>query len=109
MRRFALLSRAVPFSSEADPAGRRRAASLLRVEPGIDLSGLLLQFERLGSMIPKIDLLCQSVLDRRACLSDPINAPLAYFLEMLRNNVRDGMGLSLLLQVFRDPRSIQLY
>ena len=77
----------------------------LRIETGIYFSGLFLKFEFLGAVIPVVDLFRQAVFDGGAGLFNPFETPAADLLQMLGNNVSDGVALSLLFQFARDPRT----
>ena len=79
------------------------APGFLRIEPGVGFAGLLLKFEFLGAVIPVVDLFGQAVLDRGAGLVDPFETPAADLLQMLGDDVSDGVALSLLFQLARDP------
>ena len=79
------------------------AARLLRVEVGIGPASLLLELEFLSAVIPVANLLGQAILDRRAGLVDPPQAPPADLLEVSGHYLRDGVCDRLLLQGARDP------
>jgi hypothetical protein len=65
---------------------------------------LLLELELLGAMVPVGDLLGEAILDRRARLLDPRQTPLAHLANMFGHDLRNGVALGALLQIFRDPR-----
>ena len=53
-------------------------------------------------MIPVVDLLAEPVLNGGAGLVDPFRTPGANLLQMLRDDLRNGVGKSLLLQIAGD-------
>ena len=77
-----------------------------RVEFGIGLACLLLQFELLGAMIPVGDLLGQALLHGRFGLGNERDPAVPDFLEMLRHDVRHRIALCPLLQLACHPGAL---
>jgi hypothetical protein len=60
----------------------------------------------LGAVIPVSDFLCQTILDRGPDLLDPTQAPPPDLLDVLRNDLRNGVALRPLLERASDPAAL---
>ena len=74
----------------------RSPPGFLRIYTGVGSSSLFLKFEFLRTVIPVVDLLRQTVFDRCAGLIDPFDTPATDFLQMLGDDLSDGVTLGLL-------------
>src|SRR5690606_36361395 len=74
-----------------------------RVEFGVYLSGLLLQLEQLGPMVPRHYFLCQTVLYSGFCFVNELDPGIANFCEMFRHDRCDSVTLRHVFKLVRDP------
>ena len=78
-------------------------ACLAGVELGVRSPGLLLEFECFGAVVPVGDFLGEPLFYRCLGPGDEFELASAYFGQMFRHHVGDGVTLSLLLQFTVDP------